>query len=183
MKLTNIFTAFFIVLVGFSLSACVNSSAEFSSNKLSNYNGSIKRLLVYADIGDILKNKVDGDEELIFADKLIESLRGCAIAAEYHAKNRIALQDERGSLIGAFAADAFLDIQLESATKSNKEATKAVYILSLSDVSTKRLVWKAQLNFVSAWYGGETLAAALINKLKADSMISQSCVAPIVPKA
>jgi hypothetical protein len=59
--------------------------------------------------------------------------------------------------------------------------TFVVYSGSIIDLKSKRTVWKSEIQFKSAWSRAETLAAAIIDKLKADGIISPSCPTPAVP--
>ncbi|WP_309417006.1 hypothetical protein [Telmatospirillum sp.] len=160
---------------------------------MTNYTGDIKRLIVFADLNDALKTRGDGNAEATFATLVTDSLAKCGIATEYQKKaqvdNRLTLEEhkapapsERGLVTGKFNPDAVLDIQAKSVMTSSNRLV-IVYDLALTDMKTQTVVWSAEMNFLAAWYPGENLAAALVDRLRNDAVINSACVPPPVPRA
>jgi len=169
----------FLVL---GLSGCVQSKATITSNRANDYHANIKRLLVITDLGQALKGKIDGDEEGIFESNVRDALAKCSIVVEFHRHDPLALQNDAQEAIRATSPDTVMTLAWKSAQSGGRAPKSTVYIGSIVDLTTKRLVWKAEIDFQSAWSGGETLAASLVDRLKADTIISASCPTPIVPR-
>jgi len=175
------------------LTGCLNSSANITGTRLDAASPAPQRLLVFSDVGLVLKNKHDGDEEDVFSREFVGALGKCGVTAFYLQKRPLdnqltlddsaKLKDDRGLSSNTFAADAILDIQWSRQTKSTGGPSSADYSLSVMDIKTKRPIWKGQMSFVSAWYGGQRFAATLIDRLRQDGVIPATCVAPEVPKA
>jgi hypothetical protein len=182
-----------LVLSVIILTGCRNSSANITSSSMAAAPIVPKRLLVFADIGKVMKNKHDGDEEDIFSAEFTSALGRCGVTASYLKKRPIddhltlddgaKQRDDRGLASNSFPADAILDIQWTRQTTGTNAPPSADYSLSLLDLKSKQQVWKGQMRFVSAWYGGQRFAATLVDRLKQDGFIPASCIPPAVPKA
>ena len=193
MKFSSAAGCFAVGLAALSVVGCRDSAATISASRLDASYTVPHHLLVFSDVGIVLKNKHDGDEEDILASEFVGALGKCGVTSSYLKKRPIdtqltlddtaKLKDDRGLSGNSFAADAILDIQWTRQTKSTGGPGTANYDLTLVDFKTRQPVWKAQMDFVSAWYGGQRFAATLVDRLKQDGLIPASCVTPIVPKA
>ena len=193
MKLSNIASGLLAILLSLPLSGCINSSATVTGKKLTAGPITPQRLLVFADVGIVLAEKLNGDEEPIMAAEVKGSLLQCGIVSDYMHKTPIAsgaltlgdsaTKSDRGLSTSVFGADTVLDIQWLRQTTSTRAPASASYSLTLIDMKSHQPTWTAQMQFVSAWYGGQRFAAAVIDALKQDGIIPSTCPTPLVPKA
>jgi hypothetical protein len=167
-----------LAFLALGLSGCVQSTATITSNKASDYHANIKRLLVITDLGKALQDNDEG----IFESKMTDALGACGIVVTFHRNNPLALRNDSQDAIRATLPDTVMTLGWKSAQSMGQGPINAVYIGSMVDLATKRVVWKAEIDFKSALSGGETLAASLIDRLKADTIIGAACPTPVVPK-
>jgi len=169
-----------ILAVG--LSGCVHpSKVDITSNKLDAYHPNIKRLLILTDIGAALKNRT-GDDEAIFASAVTGSLDQCGIAAAVHKHDPLALNNDAQQAIRAFGPDTVMTIVMKSAQTINGIPVSSVLNATMIDLKTKTAVWKAEINYLTADNAGQALAAAIIARLKQETILAPACATPVVPK-
>jgi len=169
-------------LVAAGLSGCAHpSQVGITSNKLNAYHADIKRLLVLTDLGKAIQTR-GGDQEAAFTSAFTASLGTCGIDVKVQKHDPLALQDETKQAVQNFAPDTFLSIGWKTEQSVNTVAVQTVLVGSMIDLKTKRLVWKAEINFVPASNAGQTLAASIIDRLKLETILGSSCPTPIVPK-
>lgn len=166
--------------LAFGLAACVQSKATVTSNKAPDYHPEIKRLLVLTELGLVKNNSLVGDEEGTFEAAVTDSLAKCGIVTKFQRHDPLALQNEGPQAIRSFSPDTVMTLGLK-ATGSMGGAASVVYLGSIVDMPTKKLVWRAEVDFKAAWSGGETLAASIVDRLKADTILGPSCPTPAVP--
>lgn len=156
------------------LAACASMSA-IKSNKSPAYAGGIKRLFVEADLGNVLTYKMGGDQPGVFASTFVQALTTCGIPTEVHLKDVLDLKEDTSRRVKQFEPDAVLQINWRSMTSGARTGTDAVFVLSLFDVKSKSVVWKAELTFVPLASAGMALAAVIIAQMKQDGLIDASC--------
>jgi len=181
MNIKTLASCFFGLAISLCLCACAQSGATITSNKLNAYSGAPKRMLIFADLGNDLAHRANGDGTAVFEADFTGSLNNCGIVTEYHAKDWLTLQDERAAAIKSFSPDAILEIQWKT-EQDMRDGQRTNYLAAIYDVKTQRLVWKADINLELRWFAGETLAAVVIDNLKKQAIIDSSCVTPKVPK-
>jgi len=160
------------------LSAACASSSTVKSNKLASYAGGIKRLFVEASLGTALLNKASGDETAVFTSTLVDTLAKCGTQTQVHLKDALDLNNDAGQLIRQFNPDSILNVTWQSEKSGSNVPVSTVYILSLVDIKSKAVVWKAEVDFVSRWQAGVTLAGSVIGQMKQDGLIDASCTVP-----
>jgi hypothetical protein len=133
-------------------------------------------------MGETLKHRADGDEEPVFEADVTDSLAKCGIAVNVHRRDPLALQNDEALAVRAFSPDTVLTLQWKTAQSGGRTPGTTVFASSLIDVATKKLVWKAQIDLKGGWSLAETLAASVIDRLKADTVVSSSCPTPVVPR-
>jgi hypothetical protein len=158
------------------LTACTSTSV-IRANKSDSYKGETKRLFIEASLGNALLNKASGDETAIFTSTLINTLSKCGTQADIHFKNSLELPDSVGQRIKRFSPDSLLQITWQKETRqgSSIQLYSTNYILTLIDIKSRSVVWKAELDFVSRWSAGVTLAGSIIDQMRQDGLISASC--------
>jgi hypothetical protein len=164
-------------LLALLLASCASSS-EVKSNKLASYTGQVKRLFVDADLGNALGKKQDGDQTEVFTSTLTNTLNSCGTQTEIHVKDPLDLTNNAGSLIKQFNPDSILQLTWKSARSGGNMAPETVYVLSLFDIASKKVVWKAEVDFESRWSAGTVFAGSIIGRMKQDGLISASCPVP-----
>jgi len=168
-------------LAAIGLSGCVQSSATIESRTAVNYHASIKKLLIVTQMDDMLKHKSAGDAGELFETNIVSSLAKCGITAEFHERDPLALDNDAAVAIRNSAPDTVMTLIWKSEQTGGRMPTFVVYSGGIIDLKSKRTVWKSEIQFKSAWSRAETLAATIIDKLKADAIISPSCPTPAVP--
>ena len=164
------------------LSGCAHpSQVGMTSTKLNAYNANIKRLLVVTEIGETLKYRV-GDPEAVFQSNVMDALGKCGIVTQFHKHDPLALQNEEQLAVKSFSPDTVMTLTWKSSQTLNGIPMSSVLMGSIIDMNTKRQVWKAEINFVPAYYSGETLAASIVNQLKQQAILDASCPTPMIPK-
>lgn len=164
------------------LSGCVQSQATMESRTADNYHANIKKLLIITQMDNMLKHSSAGDEGELFETNIVSSLGKCGITAEFHEHDPLALDNDAAVAIHKSAPDTVMTLTWKSEQMGGNTPIYVVYLGQIIDLATKRVVWKSEIQFKSAWSRPETLSAAIIDKLKADSIVSPSCPTPFVPK-
>lgn len=160
------------------LLASCSSSSEVKSNKLTSYTGQVKRMFVEASLGKALLNKASGDETAVFTSTMTNTLNSCGTQTTIHLKDSLDLGNTSGNLIKQFNPDSILQITWQSERSGGNVAPVIVYLLSLFDVASKKVVWKAEVDFTSRWSAGTVLAGSILDRMKQDGLISASCAVP-----
>jgi hypothetical protein len=168
-------------LTAVGLSGCVQSKATIESRTADNYHADIRKLLIITQMDDTLKHSSAGDAGELFETNIASSLGKCGITAEFHERDPLALENDAAVAIRNSAPDTVMTLIWKSEQTGGRTPTFVVYSGSIIDLKSKRTVWKSEIQFKSAWSRAETLSAAIIDKLKSDTIISQSCPTPAVP--
>jgi len=160
------------------LAAACGSMSAIKSNKSPSYAGGIKRLFGEADLGTALTYKMSGDEPDVFASTFAKALTACGTQTELHLEDVLDLKEDTGQRVRQFGPDAVLQIKVRSMSTATKGGTIAGFVLSLFDMKSRSVVWKAELTFVPLSSAGAALAASIIGQMKQDGLIDASCVVP-----
>jgi hypothetical protein len=166
-------------LMTVGLSACVQSKATITSNKAPDYHPEIKRLLVLTELGIVPNNSPVGDVEGTLEGAVTDSLAKCGIVVKFQRHDPLALQSEGPQAIRSFSPDTVMTLGVKATGMGR--ATPSIYLGSIIDMTTKKLVWKSEIDFQFAWSSGETLAATIVGRLKADTILGPSCPTPVLP--
>ena len=150
-----------------------------TSSKLNAYQPHIKRLLVLTELGSTLKM---GDGETAFDTTLNNAMDTCGIAVNVHRHDPLALQNEEQLALKTFSPDTVMTLVWKSEHTYGNIPTSVVIMGSILDVSSKKVVWKSEINLAPASHAGETLAASIIERLKKENILGADCPMPVVPK-
>ncbi|TWB23918.1 hypothetical protein FBZ88_11390 [Nitrospirillum bahiense] len=170
------------VAVLLSVCACTSSSTV-ESNKSADYNGSIKKLFLFTNLGKTLYSQsvVESTQETdpaAFVALMRSSLESCGIAMDSFARpadgpaHNILPQH-----IPLQGADAILEISW-TRERTGGQGHITDYLASLLDVQSKTVVWKATIELKQHFKAPEELTNALINRMKRDGLIGANCVPP-----
>lgn len=150
------------------------------SKKADAYAGDPKRLLVVASFGGALTGRVDGDQVAAFNATFVDALRKCGTESEIQVKNAIFLGDDVQQRVRQFRPDSILEINWQNAVQNRGITISAVYAVTLTDLKSKAIVWKAGVDFQSRWEAGKTLAQTILTRMKQDGIIDASCATGLV---
>jgi hypothetical protein len=159
----------------------VQSKATIESRTANNYHADIKKLLIITQMDNMLKHSSPGDEGEQFESLVVSSLGKCGITTEFHEHDPLALDNDAAVAVRNSGPDTVMTLTWKSEQTGGRMPTFVVYSGQIIDLRSKRLVWKSEIQFKSAWSRAETLSATIIDKLKTDNIISQSCPTPAVP--
>ena len=168
-------------LAAIGLSGCVQSKATIESRTAVNYHADVRKLLIITQMDDMLRHRSAAAAGELFETNIVSSLAKCGIAAEFHEREPLALDNDAAAAIRSSAPDTVMTLIWKSEQTGGRMPPFVVYSGSIIDLKSKRTVWKSEIQFKSAWSRAETLAATIIDKLKADAIISPSCPPPAVP--
>jgi hypothetical protein len=163
-------------LFAVGLSACVESKATISSNKAPDYHPEVRRLLLLTNLGLKPINRPGGDEEGNFEAAVMESLSRCGIVVQFQRHDALALQNNEQHAIQTFVPDTVLTL-----TPKATGTGRMIYAGSIVDMSTKKLVWRSEIEIDFHWFAGKALAASIIDRLKQDGVLASACPTPSLP--
>jgi hypothetical protein len=168
-------------LLAIGLSGCA-AKVTVTSNRVPDYHGEIRRLLVIAQVGGELGYGEYNAERPAFRDAIVNSLSKCGITANVQFQSQISLPAETAQAVRAFAPDTALTIETKS-TSIGGGSSAAVYIGTVIDMPRRKPVWKAEIQYIGGKSGDEILAASIIDRLKSDAILNALCPTPAVPKS
>ncbi len=165
------------------LAGCAHQAEiGMTSSRLNAYHADIKRLLVVTDFGQTFKYRA-GDPESVFESTFMDALSKCSIAVQFHKHNPLALENEEALAVKSFAPDTILELRWRSSVTNNLGIpVSSVLMGTIIEWSTKRQVWKAEIDFVPAFNAGETLSETIIGRLRQETILDPSCPVPIIPQ-
>ncbi len=124
------------------LSSCmaVNVGEEVVDH---DYHGTPKRMLVFGTLDSAFSNGA-ADK---FPDAVRNALAPCGVQAEVYAPNHLQLNapERLNLLIASFKPDTVLLIRQSVRASVNGQVGSGTYVLTLSDVATKRDIWSAEM--------------------------------------
>lgn len=186
-------------LLALSVLAGCTAATHIDTSKAANYVSEPKRLFVAISVTHGFSKKEESFEQI-----LARSLMGCGAAVEVTTRaappaNSLALDGNKTEAaqqqaeilrIRQFKADTLLTMAETSATQNNG-LVRIEYLLELTDLSSKRSVWKARVNLSrpGAYDALQVLANDIVGRMAQDGIFhtcSQSAVhnaeAPPNPK-
>ncbi|MEC4594950.1 MULTISPECIES: hypothetical protein [Nitrospirillum] len=158
------------------VSACGTAPPEATSIKRPNFTGQTSRLFIVANVGDDLRtSKDEGSDE--FAALVTKTLSACGTEVEFLFRDPLDLQDTTRQKIAAFKPDAILDFHWLKAQSGGSMAFTS-YVAEMFVVGSKTGVWQADIHFYDVGNLGRRMAHLLLDRMKADGVISPTCVVP-----
>lgn len=167
----------FVLLICGIVSGCA-ATTRTKTNRANDYNGQPKRLFVITDIGTDFGSQFSN----AFQNKIKSIAKDCGVVVDIAYLSVLELDESRydRQMMG-FRPDTVLSIKRNGGTKSAEGVLfHVIYDSKLIDMSTKKLVWRAQTDFYRGGFAipveerGESLAIDLTNKIKEDK-IFRSC--------
>lgn len=158
------------------VSACGTAPPEATSVKRPNFTGETSRLFIVANVGDDLRTSEDkGTDE--FAALVRKSLSECNTQVDFSFHDPLDLQGTPQQKIAAFKPDSVMDFHWTKA-QSGGSMSFTSYVAELFVVGSKTAVWQANIHFYDVGNLGRRLAHLLLDRMKADGVISSSCIVP-----
>lgn len=170
------------ILIALGVSGC-GTSAEMKSAKSASYNDKPKRLLILANLGAAFqKNWALGTPGEALRARSTQSLAACGVTSNFEPVDPASIQPTIDRMLPQFAPDAVIVAQWTTQQTNNVGLIKANYHLEMTDVKTKAVVWKANMEFAlgETDFGEQRVTVflkTLIDKLKADDILPANCTA------
>ena len=167
MKHVSTLRALFLISI-FVLSACTTSSAGFDAKRADEYTNKPTRLAIMMDFGsnmDKLGNNLPG--------KMTAFLAACGVESSFDRISDLNIGPLKASLTNP---DAVLIVRWKSETKTGYGLIEADYHFELTDVATKKVVWKANLQFhpgADNW--ADVFAQTVMKGMKGTALLPASC--------
>jgi hypothetical protein len=159
------------------LTGCIAAKVKMTTNKASDYVQEPKRLFVVESLGNGL-----GTSSRDFQKAFQDMIRTCGVEADFYARtlaldaSDTAVQREQTEHMRNFRPDTILSLRELSYMQRGSRVTQITYGLDLSDVKTRRTVWKDQV-ILSPGVGSDgplALGREIRNRLETDGIL-RSC--------
>lgn len=172
----------FAIMAGSALllSGCIGSRATIQSTKMPFSTESLKQLMVVEKFAPNMSFKLIINAPKEFEDKFSGALRTCGIGTAFQEVDPRPNTTEH--VVVGKGVDGLMIMQWTMQRTGGYAPPLAVYTATLLETKSLRPVWMARINLTAQWYSGDRLAAALVDKLKQDSIIPSYCVTPEVPQ-
>lgn len=176
-----------LVLVGLA-AACMSGctpSVSTESVKASTYQTQPKRLLIVPNLGDLFLQGTPNDRTAKFDSRLVGALTACGIQADTVNPTKLGLENPIAKKMKEYGPDAVLTVNWTKEMKrgSGGGAVSSDYLLQLTDIATKKVVWKATIDYGVNMSGmtadtTQVMAKTIVDKMKQDGIIPGSCNVP-----
>lgn len=158
-----------LFLAAWALSGC--ASATLQSEKAQDYNNTPARIAILTDLGK--ENHRLGSN---LPNDMKSALSSCGIDSSIEQLSDLTIGPQK---IAMARPDAILVIRWKTVTSNSRDGVvQAEYHFELTDIASKKVVWKANMQFRPDLYGignADTFTKGVLKRLKSDGILPQSC--------
>ena len=163
----------YLVLLATVLAGCT-SSATITSDADKGRHSEIHRLLIVSNLWPLnFEGGARAPQASIIETTLVEAFRKCGIVADVVREDRFSPTDDRTEVLRVFSPDAVFVLETRSFEYGVAKGG-GIYSGKIVDVTTKKLVWQAQVRLTAGQSREEILVASILDRLKDDSILCPS---------
>ncbi len=161
-----------LALFALGLSGC-QSPAKVKSYTAKDFHGGIGRLMVVSSVMQFKPGVVpNGMRTSVFETAFRDSLDKCGVEVKFLFQDQLSVIADSEEAVRTFAPDALLSVDERYAEGEHRYSADVIIM------ATKKIAWRAVID-VSGHAGGDgALAAAIVERLKGDAILSPSCSKP-----